>query len=38
LAGTVNTAGSYTGMYFAKEPGRMTGRIAGLPAVAFEIG
>lgn len=38
LAGTVITAGSYTGMYFAKDPGRVTGQIAGLPAVAFEIG
>jgi len=36
-AGTVITAGSYTGMYFPKKPGTVTGRIAGLPAVTFAI-
>lgn len=36
-AGTVITAGSYTGMYFAQGPCQVTGRIAGLPAVAFAL-
>lgn len=36
-AGAVITAGSYTGMYFPKKPGTVAGRIAGLPAVTFEI-
>lgn len=36
-AGTVVTAGSYTGMFFAQEAGKVTGRIAGLPEVAFTL-
>jgi 2-keto-4-pentenoate hydratase len=36
-AGTVITAGSYTGMFFPSKPGTITGRIAGLPAVAFNL-
>ena len=36
-AGTVITAGSYTGMYFPKEPGPVTGKIAGLPPVTFDL-
>lgn len=36
-AGTVVTAGSYTGMFFPAEPGTIIGRIAGLPAVAFDL-
>lgn len=35
--GTVVTAGSYTGIHFAKEAGKVSGQIAGLPSVAFEI-
>jgi len=36
-AGTLVTAGSYTGMFFPQAPGTVTGRIAGLPAVEFDI-
>lgn len=36
-AGTVVTAGSYTGMVFPKEPGTVTGAIAGLPPVEFTL-
>ena len=36
-AGTVITAGSYTGMVFPEEAGLVEGEIAGLPAVRFEI-
>lgn len=36
-AGTVITAGSYTGMFFPTKPGTISGRIAGLPAVAFNL-
>lgn len=36
-AGTVITAGSYTGMFFAQGPGQVTGTIAGLPEVAFTL-
>ncbi|WP_036171029.1 2-keto-4-pentenoate hydratase [Massilia sp. 9096] len=36
-AGTVVTAGSYTGMVFPQALGMVTGTIAGLPAVGFEI-
>jgi len=32
-AGTFITAGSFTGMYFPKKPGTVTGRIAGPPAI-----
>jgi len=36
-AGTVVTAGSYTGMVFPEALGRVTGTIAGLPGVELEI-
>jgi 2-keto-4-pentenoate hydratase len=36
-ADTVVTAGSYTGMYFPKESGTVTGWIDGLPAVEFDM-
>lgn len=36
-AGTVITAGSYTGMYFAQGTGTVTGTIAGLPPVTFDV-
>lgn len=36
-AGTPITAGSYTGMYFPTEGGTVTGRIAGLPPIRFEL-
>ena len=36
-AGTVITAGSYTGMLFPEEAGLVVGEIAGLPPVRFEI-
>ncbi|QJE02451.1 2-keto-4-pentenoate hydratase [Massilia forsythiae] len=36
-AGTVITAGSYTGMFFAKERGEVSASIAGLPPIRFEI-
>lgn len=36
-AGTVVTAGSYTGMVFPEQPGTVTGTIAGLPAVQLDI-
>lgn len=36
-AGTVITAGSYTGMLFPEEAGLVMGEIAGLPPVRFEI-
>jgi len=36
-AGTVVTAGSYTGMVFPEEVGMVVGEIAGLPPVRFEI-
>ena len=37
LAGTVITTGSYTGVDFPTQGGRVTGEIAGLPAVTFEL-
>jgi 2-keto-4-pentenoate hydratase len=36
-AGTVITTGSYTGMVFPTAPGVVTGTIAGLPPIRFEI-
>jgi len=36
-AGTVITAGSYTGMFFPKEAGTVSAEIAGLPGVTFTI-
>ena len=36
-AGTVITAGSYTGMIFPEEVGTVVGEIAGLPPVRFDI-
>jgi 2-keto-4-pentenoate hydratase len=36
-AGTVVTAGSYTGMVFPEKLGTVTGTIAGLPAVRLEV-
>jgi len=36
-AGTVITAGSYTGMIFPEETGTVLGEIAGLPPVRFDI-
>lgn len=36
-AGTVVTAGSYTGMYFPKETGKVKGTIADLPPVEFDV-
>ncbi|TQK05593.1 2-keto-4-pentenoate hydratase [Herbaspirillum sp. SJZ107] len=36
-AGTVITAGSYTGMLFPEEAGLVVGEIAGLPPVRFDI-
>lgn len=36
-AGTVVTTGSYTGMFFPREPGLVIGQISGLPPIHFEL-
>jgi 2-keto-4-pentenoate hydratase len=36
-AGTLVTAGTYTGIHLPAAPGKVSGQIAGLPGVAFEI-
>jgi 2-keto-4-pentenoate hydratase len=36
-AGLVITTGSYTGMYFAQQPGELRGQIEGLPGVALHL-
>jgi 2-keto-4-pentenoate hydratase len=36
-AGNIITTGSYTGMEFPAQAGRMTGEIEGLPAVSFDL-